>query len=220
MAIALASLKVSAEFDAQAYVAGAKAKTDADAQMVASGEKVAGTVETTQRRLGESTARYVSTIRQLDPALATSITAQQRFETTSRNLQKALEATAITADQHAKLMAQAREQYDRNVAGANDNTRAVNTLSEAHERFSIQGQAAFHAARSMAEGLALGIPPTQILTQQLNHLIVCGFGPGGSLGGVWRSRAGDRCLYYADDRRCRRGGGDRRRLCGCRGAGG
>src|SRR4051812_13264358 len=111
MAVSLASLKVTADFDAQAYVAGAKAKSDADAKMVESGEKVAGTVETTQRRLGESTARYVSTIRTLDPALATSITAQSKFENGARNLDAALRAGVVSAEKHAALMLQLREKY-------------------------------------------------------------------------------------------------------------
>src|ERR1051326_5568257 len=127
--IALSSLRVSADLDASGFEPGMQKIAASSEKGTAAVEKAAGAVETTQRRLGESTARYVSTIRQLDPALASSITAQQKFETTSRNLQKALEASAITAEQHARLMAQAREQYDRNVAGANDNTRAIGALA-------------------------------------------------------------------------------------------
>jgi hypothetical protein len=168
--------------DAQPYKAGADQIVASNKAIGASSDEAAGKIETTQRRLGESTARYIGTIRQLDPALAGSITAQQKLETGSRNLQRALDVGAISVEQHAKLMLSLRDQYDRNVSGANDNSRAVNTLADSHERFSIQGQAAFHAARSMAEGIALGIPPTQILTQQLNHLSFAASGPGGLSG--------------------------------------
>ena len=50
-----------------------------------------------------------------------------------------------------------------------------------------------HSIRSMAEQLALGVPPTQILTQQINHLSYAASGPGGlsaAFGGVVSSLKG------------------------------
>ena len=47
---------------------------------------------------------------------------------------------------------------------------------------STQAMAAFHSVRSMAEGMALGISPTQALVMQLNHLSYAASGPGGVTG--------------------------------------
>jgi hypothetical protein len=60
--------------------------------------------------------------------------------------------------------------------------KAVKDAAAQHAAFSTQGQAAFHAARSMAEGIAMGIPPAQMLGMQLNHLSYAASGPGGIIG--------------------------------------
>jgi len=52
-------------------------------------------------------------------------------------------------------------------------------VAEASSHVSTQAQAAFHSMRAMAEGFALGMPPSQVLTQQLNHLSYAASGPGG-----------------------------------------
>jgi hypothetical protein len=71
----------------------------------------------------------------------------------------------------------------RGVRDASDDaTRATNALGHAHEGMSTQAMSAFHSIRSMAEGLAMGMPPTQVLTQQLNHLSYAATGPGGLAG--------------------------------------
>jgi lambda family phage tail tape measure protein len=58
-------------------------------------------------------------------------------------------------------------------AGANDN------LAHSHAGLSTQAMAAQHSIRSMVEGLASGMPPSMVLTQQLNHLSYAASGPGG-----------------------------------------
>lgn len=59
---------------------------------------------------------------------------------------------------------------------------AVKKLGTAHEGLSAQGQAALHSIRSFGEQIALGIPPTQALTGQLNHLTFAASGEGGLAG--------------------------------------
>jgi hypothetical protein len=61
-------------------------------------------------------------------------------------------------------------------------TTAAKAGAAAHAGMSTQAMSAFHSVRSMAEGFALGMPPTQILTQQLNHLSYAASGPGGLTG--------------------------------------
>jgi hypothetical protein len=61
--------------------------------------------------------------------------------------------------------------------------------ASAHGGLSAQSQAAAHAVRSMGESLALGISPTQALTQQINHLSFAASGEGGlsgAFGGIAR----------------------------------
>lgn len=61
-------------------------------------------------------------------------------------------------------------------------TVAVNGLAHAHAGMSTQAMAAQHSLRSMAEQLALGIPLTQIMAGQMNHLSYAATGPGGIKG--------------------------------------
>jgi phage-related minor tail protein len=59
---------------------------------------------------------------------------------------------------------------------------ASERASHAHAGMSIQAQSAFHSIRSMGESIALGIPLTQALTQQMNHLSFAASGEGGISG--------------------------------------
>ncbi|MHC2334482.1 phage tail length tape measure family protein [Bradyrhizobium sp. USDA 4454] len=61
---------------------------------------------------------------------------------------------------------------------------ATEKLAAAHGGLSTQGQAAFHSIRSFGEQLLLGIPPTQALTGQLNHLSFAATGQGGVSGAL------------------------------------
>ncbi len=55
-------------------------------------------------------------------------------------------------------------------------------LADAHAGYSTQAMAAFHATRSMAEGLLYGISPMQALALQVNHLTYAASGPSGLTG--------------------------------------
>jgi hypothetical protein len=69
------------------------------------------------------------------------------------------------------------------VAAAVDGlAESADRASHAHAGMSIQAQAAFHSIRSMGESIALGIPLTQALTQQMNHLSFAASGEGGISG--------------------------------------
>ncbi len=66
---------------------------------------------------------------------------------------------------------------------------AANAAAAAHRGMSSQAMAASHSIRSMIEQVALGVPPTQILSQQLAHLSYAASGPGG-LTGAFRQAGG------------------------------
>jgi hypothetical protein len=59
---------------------------------------------------------------------------------------------------------------------------AEKELGDEHDRLSTQGQALLHSFRSVGEQLAMGIPPTQALTGQINHLTYAASGQGGLSG--------------------------------------
>lgn len=59
---------------------------------------------------------------------------------------------------------------------------ATGALGAAHNGLSTQAMAAGHAMRSAAEGIAMGIPPSQILAQQFSHLSYAATGSGGISG--------------------------------------
>jgi hypothetical protein len=67
--------------------------------------------------------------------------------------------------------------------------KAADASAKSHAGMSTQAMSAFHSVRSMAEGFALGMPPTQVLTQQLNHLSYAASGPQG-LTGAFKEVAG------------------------------
>jgi hypothetical protein len=64
----------------------------------------------------------------------------------------------------------------------NTSSTAATNAGHAHAGMSTQAMAAMHSIRSMAEEIALGIPPTQVLTQQMAHLSFAASGPGGLKG--------------------------------------
>lgn len=60
--------------------------------------------------------------------------------------------------------------------------KATTAAAGAHAGFSTQAMSAAHAVRSMVEGLALGMSPLQVATQQMAHLSYAASGPGGLSG--------------------------------------
>jgi hypothetical protein len=80
-----------------------------------------------------------------------------------------------------ELTKNVNDQNLHNVAMRNG-TVAVDALAKMHGSLSTQAMAAGHSIRSAIEQVALGVPPTTILTQQLNHLSYAASGPGGLKG--------------------------------------
>ncbi len=66
---------------------------------------------------------------------------------------------------------------------------AASAAGKAHEGFSTQAQALFHAIRGGVEQIAVGIPITQALTSEMNHLTYAATGEGG-LGGAFAQLGG------------------------------
>jgi hypothetical protein len=60
--------------------------------------------------------------------------------------------------------------------------KATVAASAAHAGLSTQAMAAMHSVRSMAEGFALGMPPMQVMMQQMNHLSYAASAQGGIAG--------------------------------------
>src|SRR5690349_6332361 len=61
---------------------------------------------------------------------------------------------------------------------------AIGKMAHESAGMSTQAMALQHSLRSMAEGAVLGIPPTQMLALQLNHLTYAASGPGGLKGAL------------------------------------
>jgi len=68
------------------------------------------------------------------------------------------------------------------IKGMSRSAKATEEVGHAAGLATGQSQALFHAMRSGAESIALGVPPTTALTQQLNHLTYAASGPGGLTG--------------------------------------
>ena len=118
---------------------------------------------------------------------------QKRFSAGSDQITRGLSrigSQALTANQVNEKL----------IAGMSQGAKAASAFGEASTEaghavkgISSQSQAAFHSIRSVAEQLALGVPITQALTGQLNHLTYAASGPGGLKGafaGVLRIFAG------------------------------
>ncbi len=117
-----------------------------------------------------------------DRANVVLASASQRFaavETASRKMIAGLSAAGdIGAVTGARLVAGMSEAGRVSSVAA----KAVDGLAASHAGLSSQGQAAAHSVRSMVEGLLSGAPPTQVLTQQINHLSYAASGPQGLSG--------------------------------------
>lgn len=71
---------------------------------------------------------------------------------------------------------------ERLVKGMSKSAEVTKEVGHAAGLASGQSQALFHSMRSGAESIALGVPVTTALTQQLNHLTYAASGPGGLSG--------------------------------------
>lgn len=123
--------------------------------------------------LGE--AEYGNALARLNAAYASSTA-------TIEANNKALQGSGSEAD----VLSAIEKDLERAVADVNVQMVAARNgtanLANAHGGLSAQAMAAQHSIRSMIEQLALGMPPTQILTGQLNHLSFAATGKDGLSG--------------------------------------
>ncbi len=103
----LTSLRVEAALDSSGYQAGAAQKVAADAKMVQSGNALSGAIAETERRLTSGAQGFERLRRSLDPAYDS----QLKFAKGADTLKRALDTGKVSADEHAKLMAQLRARY-------------------------------------------------------------------------------------------------------------
>ena len=76
----------------------------------------------------------------------------------------------------------ASKMSEKLIKGMSQSAKATEEVGHAAGLATGQSQALFHAMRSGAESIAMGIPPSMVLTQQLNHLTYAASGPGGLTG--------------------------------------
>jgi hypothetical protein len=119
--------------------------------------------------------------------------AQQQYKSALGEINQALRTGAISQAEHAAAIQDTKVafvQQVNSIRGVRDalgeQSGVVNVASKAHSNMSTQAMAAGHAVRSMAEGLAMGIPPSQLLAMQLNHLSYAASNPNGGLSGAFK----------------------------------
>ena len=92
---------------------------------------------------------------------------------------KAATGTATQMSATAKVIRAAIGDINQQANAAKSGKSANDNLAKSHAGLSTQAMAAQHSIRSMVEQLAMGVPPSQVLTTQLNHLAYAASGPGG-----------------------------------------
>ena len=111
----------------------------------------------------------------LERRFSTAAGQATQFEKVQRTVNTAVAQNPELQDRANAVLAAAETRY----IGAG---KAVEELATAHKGLDAQGQAAFHSIRSVVEQTALGIPFTQSLTGQINHLAFAASGEGGLAG--------------------------------------
>jgi hypothetical protein len=110
---------------------------------------------------------------------------ERRFQTTAgqaAQFEKIQNTVNAAVGQNPELQGRANDVLAAAEARYLGTGKAVTELANAHKGLDSQGQAALHSIRSVAEQLALGIPPTQALAGQINHLTYAASGEGGLSG--------------------------------------
>ena len=125
----------------------------------------AAVFEEAARQADAMAAKAAALRDELDPVGAS----QARLNAKLEEYQKFAANSLITTEQLTKAETAARASHDQYVKSLNQDAEGGHGSS----KFGLgptQGQALFHAGRSTAEQLAIGIPPTQALAGQMNHL--------------------------------------------------
>jgi hypothetical protein len=93
----------------------------------------------------------------------------------TRALESAAKRAGVSVDEMRQRVAAAGR-------AAVDSGKATEAAAASHARMSTQAMALSHAMRSSVEQIAMGVPITQVLTQQMNHLTYAASGPQGLAG--------------------------------------
>jgi hypothetical protein len=93
----------------------------------------------------------------------------------TRALESAAKRAGVSVDEMRQRVAAAGR-------AAVDSGKATEAAAASHARMSTQAMALSHAMRGSVEQLAMGVPITQVLTQQMNHLTYAATGPQGLSG--------------------------------------
>ncbi len=123
----------------------------------------------------KSTASVENRFASLERRFQTTAAQSAQYEKIQKDVNLAVAQNPALQDRANEILKAAEARY----LGAGV---AVKELANAHKGLDAQGQAALHSVRSVVEQLALGIPPTQALTGQLNHLTFAATGEGGLAG--------------------------------------
>ncbi|MFT4116537.1 phage tail length tape measure family protein [Bradyrhizobium sp.] len=99
----------------------------------------------------------------------------RKYETELEGINAAAKVGAISSIEQATAIDTLNQRYT-------DIQSAAGKTADAHAALSTQAMAAQHAVRSMVEQIAMGVPPSQVLLQQINHLSYAATGPGGLKG--------------------------------------
>jgi hypothetical protein len=126
-------------------------------------------------KVEKSTASIENRFATLERRLQTTAGQQSQYEKIQSQVNLAVQQNPALQDRANAVLQAAEARY----LGAG---RAVKDLAEAHKGLDAQGQAAFHSIRSVFEQIALGVPITQALTGQINHLTFAASGQGGLAG--------------------------------------
>ncbi len=133
------------------------------------------TGDATSKSFDRVQAQWTNSLAKTDPLIKASIAQQKEMsrqqEINSNAVKLGITTQAAADAQITKLAA--------SFVGA---TKATTELANAHKGLDAQGQAAFHTIRSGVEQLAMGVPLTQALTSQINHLTFAASGQGGLAG--------------------------------------
>lgn len=129
-------------------------------------------VNTSMKSRADDVAAYGAQLDSLRAKYNPLFGLSKQYEAELDDINKAAKVGAITSVEQAAAIDDLNDRYTKAQTGAKG-------LAGAHTTMSTQAMAAQHSVRSLIEQLALGIPPSQALTGQLNHLSYAASGEGG-----------------------------------------
>lgn len=127
---------------------------------------------TSMKGRADDVAAYGASLDSLRAKYNPIFSLSKQYETELEGINNAAKVGAISSAEQAAAIDDLNDQYTTAQS-------ATGKLASSHAGLSAQAMAAQHSVRSLIEQLALGIPPSQALTGQLNHLTFAASGEGG-----------------------------------------